>query len=378
MSVQNTQRPLQYPPGTVAQAQDAAVFERAGAGVYLTIEWIATYMQNAISGGAVISFGATNPSNATGAQDDVFFNTATGEVLLKGATTWAVQANFALDSDVTAAIAAHAGAADPHPIYLTQAEAAALFKPLTTDDSAGGGLRLTLLTTTTGTPTSGQIIANNATIASITQLLISETDRNGAAISNLQDLLADTIRIQIQNEQSEDIYAYFRVNGAPIDNGTYRTIPVTFVSRPSAITTLTQLAGTGEVTISLFGGAGSSGGAGGGVVTGLKFQYDSGLISAVDPGVFARNGGSFATATQVSFSITESQTNNPPTDDVLTRLTTGAIFEVRKSATSFARYQSTGTPTLGTDCYDIPVAFEAEGPAAIVNLDFLYLIVIIS
>jgi hypothetical protein len=378
MTVQSTQRPLQYPPGSVAQGGDAAVFERAGAGIHLTVDWITAYAQAAIGNGQAISFGSTAPANTVGEQDDVFFNITTGEVLRKGATIWAVEANFALDTDVTtaitAAITAHTGAADPHPTYLTQAEATALYKPLTTDDSAGGGLRLTLLTATTGTPASGQIIANNATLSSITQLLISETDRNGAAIANLADLLADTLRLQVQNEQSEDIYCYFRVSGAVVDSGTYRTVPVVFVSKPTAITTLTQLAGTGEVSVGLFGGAAASTGGGG---SGLKFFYEAAATIADDFGVFARNGASFAAATQVSFSVFENQSNNADTVDILQRLTTGAIFEIRKSATAWARYRSTGTPVLdvsGTeDCYNVAVASEAVGPDAIADTDTIYL-----
>jgi hypothetical protein len=123
------------------------------------------------------------------------------------------------------------------------------------------------------------------------------------------------------------------------------------------------------------GAAGSSGG--GGVGSGLQFYYDGAAPIADDFGLFTRNGASFAAATQVSFSIFENQTNNADTVDVLQRLTTGAIFEVRKSATAWARYRSTGAPVLnqsGTeDCYNISVASEAVGPDAITNGDVIYL-----
>lgn len=347
MAVQSTLNPRGYTPGNVAQAQDAAVFERSGAGVYLTMEWITAYIQTTLGNGTAITFGTTNPANTVGEQGDVFFNIATGEVLSKGASTWTVQANFALDSDVTtaitAAITAHAGATDPHPTYLTQTEANALYKSLTTDDSAGAGLRLTLLTATTGTPGNGQIVANNATLASITQLLISETDRNGAAIVSLADLLADTLRIQVQNEQSEDIYCYFRVNGTPTDNGTYRTVPVTFVSKPTAITTLTQLAGTGEVSVGLFGAATAAGGEG---ASGLRLTYNSATSLVLVSGQFALNNAVISNGTILAISTEESQSSLVDISNTLERLKVGAICRIAKDSTNYFEFTVTSNFTL--------------------------------
>ncbi|MGL5059050.1 MAG: Ig domain-containing protein [Microcoleus sp.] len=381
MSVQTTQTPRQYPSGSVAQAQDAAVFERSGAGVYLTVEWIAAFAQQTLGNGQAISFGSTTPSNATGVQNDVFFNVTTGEVLRKGATTWAVEANFALDTDVTtaitAAISAHTALADPHPTYLTQAEATALYKPLTTDDSVATGLRFAHKTVITGTPAIGEVQFNNATLSSVTQLLISETGRDGSTIPTLLDMLQATTRIVIQSEQSEGLYAWFNITGAPTDNGTYRTVPVSFVTAPTGVTTVANLGVAGaELTLDFYGVGGSSGG----VSSGLKFLYDTSSSLADQNGLFCRNGASFAAATQLSFSIFESQTNDPPTDDVLTRLTTGAIFEIRQSTTAYARYRSTGAPILDENgdvpCYNVPVAFEAGGSDAIAASDFVYLTVV--
>lgn len=263
MTVQTTQTPRGYAPGNVAQAQDAAVFERSGAGVYLTMEWIAAYIQAALGNGSAISFGTVNPANTAGEQNDIFFNVITGEVLSKGVSAWTTQANFALDTEVTAAIAAaitaHVGATDPHPIYLTQAEATALYKPLTTDDSVATGLRFALKTATTGTPGNGEIQFNNATLTGVTQLLISEVDRDGSTIPTLLDMLQQTTRIIIQVEQAEGLYVWFSITGAIVDNGSYRTVPVAFVTAPTGVTTISGLGASGtELTLDFYG-AGSSG-----------------------------------------------------------------------------------------------------------------------
>lgn len=356
-----------YPPGLVAQAQDAAVFERAGAGVYLTVEWIATYIQNAIGNGSAITFGTTNPANTVGTQDDIFFNVSTGEVLSKGATTWTVQANFALDTEVTAAITAHAGAADPHPIYLTQAEAAALFKPLTTDDSVATGLRFALKTTITGTPASGEVQFNNATLASVTSLLISETGRDGSSIPTLLDMLQQTTRIIIQVEQSEGLYAWFNINGAIVDNGTYRTVPVAFVTAPTGVTTVAGLGAAGaELTLDFYGAA--SGG-GGGVASGLKFAYNSTTTLPAASKQFRANAATPNTATTLSFSATEDQTSDPSVAAILTRLKLNSIIEVRQSATCYFRYTCASDATLNTtvtpNAYDVTVSPLPGGPDAI-------------
>ncbi|MGL5060057.1 MAG: hypothetical protein ACRC62_08740, partial [Microcoleus sp.] len=62
------------------------------------------------------------------------------------------------------------------------------------------------------------------------------------------------------------------------------------------------------------------------------------------------------------------------------RLTTGAIFEVRKSATAYARYRSTGAPVLdasgNSDCYNVAVVSEAVGPDAIATTDTVYLMIL--
>lgn len=380
MTVQTTQTPRGYAPGNVAQAQDAAVFERSGAGVYLTMEWIAAYIQAALGNGSAISFGTVNPANTAGEQNDIFFNVITGEVLSKGASAWTTQANFALDTEVTAAIAAaitaHVGATDPHPIYLTQAEATALYKPLTTDDSVATGLRFALKTATTGTPGNGEIQFNNATLTGVTQLLISEVDRDGSTIPTLLDMLQQTTRIIIQVEQAEGLYVWFSITGAIVDNGAYRTVPVAFVTAPTGVTTVAGLGATAaELTLDFYGVGGSSS-----VVSGIKFNYNLATVVPAGYQQFRANSTDLAQATVLSFAATENHTNNPSVANILQRLKQNAIIEIRQSSTAFARYtvasdavvDNTGSVTA----YNVNVSGYQGGSSTVVSDSPVYLTII--
>jgi hypothetical protein len=227
----------------------------------------------------------------------------------------------------------------------------------------------------TGTPASGEVQFNNSSLASVTSLLISETGRDGSSIPTLLDMLQATTRIIIQSEQLEGAYVWFNISGAPTDNGTYRTVPVTFVTAPTGITTIANLGASGaELTLDFYGVGGGSG-----VGSGLRFNYDTSSAVASLQGRFARNGASFSAATQISLSKSENLANNPDVSSILLRLTLGAIFELRKSGTAWVRYRSTGAPVLdqtGDDSYAIPVVFESEGADSIVNTDTVYLTII--
>jgi hypothetical protein len=191
-------------------------------------------------------------------------------------------------------------------------------------------------------------------------------------------MLQATTRIIIQSEQLEGAYAWFNITGPPVDSGTYRTVPVAFVTAPTGITNVSNLGvATSELTVNFYG---AGGGGGSGVGSGLEFQYTTASSTADGDGQFARNGTSFANATQLSFSVFENQIGFPSTSDVLLRLTNGSIFEVRKSATAYSRYRSTGTPVLDTinngDFYNIPVVYLATGPDPINDTDTIYLSVV--
>jgi hypothetical protein len=149
-------------------------------------------------------------------------------------------------------------ATDPYPGYLTQAEAEALFSPV--GNAPSSGLQYNLNLTTTFPAATGQVRLNNAAIASVTQINIHESDRNDTGntgnMATILDAIAINTRIKISSELDEEIYAWFRVSAAPIDNGSDRTISVAFVSASGTFV-------AGEVAVSLLqiqGVAASSGG----------------------------------------------------------------------------------------------------------------------
>jgi hypothetical protein len=243
-------------------------------------------------------------------------------------------------------------ATDPYPTYLTQTEAAALFAPI--GDAPSSGLQYSLNLTTTFPAATGQIRFNNATIASVTQINIHESDRNSAGMGTVLDAIAVGTRIKISSEDNEEIYAWFLVSTAPTDNGSDRTIPVTFVSFSGTFV-------AGEVAVSLLqiqGAASSGGGA-----SGLKYTYQTtagtGVISAAN----------LATATTLTIGTPDAQ--GKVVTDVLGRLKAGAIIEIAKDANNRIRYAVTADHASGAVAVAVAAVY-----GAIAALDTVYLAIV--
>lgn len=71
-----------------------------------------------------------NPSDIIAIVDDVFLVRRSGTLSFGGILDADLPSSIARDSEVTAAIAAHAAASDPHPTYLTQTEGDARYRQL--------------------------------------------------------------------------------------------------------------------------------------------------------------------------------------------------------------------------------------------------------
>jgi hypothetical protein len=96
-------------------------------------------------------------------------------------------------------------------------------------------------TSTSGDPGSGKLLGNNAAIASITAINISETDHDGNALaSNIAtwDDSTSTIhgRLKIYDPVVPTNYAYFDITGTNVDNGTYDTLTVSYVGTGGSFT----------------------------------------------------------------------------------------------------------------------------------------------
>lgn len=88
-------------------------------------------------------------------------------------------------------------------------------------------------TTTASDPGAGFVRFNNATISSVTQIYISETDANGASRTGVLGVWDDSTG-SVKSELSianllGGSQRVFNITGTITDNGTWRTIPVAYV-----------------------------------------------------------------------------------------------------------------------------------------------------
>lgn len=95
-------------------------------------------------------------------------------------------------------------------------------------------------TATSGDPGSGKIRGNNATIASITEIAVSETDSAGGAMGGVIDTWDSgtssvKARIKISKEGATQNFHYFYITGSGTDQGSYWTFPVSYTSTSGTI-----------------------------------------------------------------------------------------------------------------------------------------------
>ena len=112
-----------------------------------------------------------------------------------------------------------------------------------------GGLataEYTYSTTAGVPPSSGQLRGNSLTQNAITAFHLHKTNAVGVDIASALRLLVAGDRIMIQDKTTSANNQYYTVSSAPIDNGTYFTVPVTWTSGGSAFT-------AGRVMFTVFG-----------------------------------------------------------------------------------------------------------------------------
>jgi hypothetical protein len=103
------------------------------------------------------------------------------------------------------------------------------------------GLDFSFSTATSGDPGSGNIILNNATPASVTQINISETDRNLTAMATtLATWALGTTALNLGTVRIVDVsnranWVEYTLTAIPTDVGAYRTLPVSYVGTGGAI-----------------------------------------------------------------------------------------------------------------------------------------------
>lgn len=171
--------------------------------------------------------------------------------------------------------------------------------------------------TASSDPTAGFIKANNATLSSVTNLYISETDINGnslAAIIATWDDPTSAIhgRVYLFDPATPTNVAVFDVTGSITDNGTWDTVPVTYVGSNGAFT-------ASESINILFvpkgdkGDTGNTGAAGvDGVNAGIKWNFESSItMGAPASGGLRLNNATFASVTAVAVNALSADSGNP-------------------------------------------------------------------
>lgn len=153
-------------------------------------------------------------------------------------------------------------------------------------------------TSTDGDPGSGKIAGNNATIASITQLAISETDSAGgsmAAVIATWDDSTSSVRalVKISKEGATQNFHAFQITGAGTDHGSYRTFPVTYVATSGTISNADSCA----VLVIEKGDKGDTGATGSAGVYSFDYTFSTTTTSGPSTGTIRANHATLSSAT---------------------------------------------------------------------------------
>lgn len=218
--------------------------------------------------GSVWYSGSGAPLSEVGEIDDFYINELNGDVYKKtAATTWTLELTIA----------------GPQGIQGIQGDPGTDGTNGTngTDGAPGrdGGIKLTFSTTVTDAdPGAGAIRFNNATIASVTNLFIDNTDGDSQDITAWLDSFDDSTNsahrgiLYLKVKDVAD-FLVFNVTGAVTDGTGYRKVPVSYVAG--------TLPSNGAVLYAIFARTGNKGadGAGSGDVVGPAGATDSRLAA---------------------------------------------------------------------------------------------------
>ena len=178
------------------------------------------------SGGASASASAAAASASTA--------TTQAGISTSQATTATTQAGIATSQATTATTQAG--------IATSQATTATTQAGIATSAAAGMGYSYTYSTTTTASnPGAGFLRFNNATVASATELYISETTANAQAISAdlaTWDDSTSTIKgkLKLSKQSNPAIFALFNITGLMTDNGAWDTFSITYITGSGSLT----------------------------------------------------------------------------------------------------------------------------------------------
>lgn len=115
------------------------------------------------------------------------------------------------------------------------------------NDGLDAAIPMQWSTATSGDPGSGKVRGNNATIASITEIAVSETDAAGGALGNVLTGWAVSTSsakgtLKLTKEGAPQNFHVFRITASGTDLGSYRTFAATYVSTSGTISNGNDLA----------------------------------------------------------------------------------------------------------------------------------------
>lgn len=204
-----------------------------------------------------------------------------------------------------------------------------------TNGSGGFGLRYTFNASTSAGAGSGQLRLNNAASASVTQLFVSETDRNGVGVASLLGTIVDNSRLLITREADTTTYAYYTLT-SQTDNGSDRTLAVTHLASNGTL--------SGNLTL-----AWSAPGAASPPGFGFKYTFSSTTTASPTTGQLRLNNAASASATILY--VHETDRNSKGIASLLNLITPGTgIFVVSEADPSiYAYYTATSNTDNGSD-----------------------------
>jgi hypothetical protein len=253
------------------------------------------------------------------------------------------------------------------------------------DGATGFGIFYTFSTSTSTSPSVGQVRFNNANYASVTAIYLSETDRNSVAISDLLDEVGDGSVLAFVDSDDPTRYAYYSLS-SQTDNGTWRTFSVSHIANSGALsgnitfafalkgadgatgatgatpnltigtvssgTAGASITGTAEnpiLNLTLQPGTNGSDGADGTSGFGIDFEFDSGISATPGTGEIRLNNANPASATEIY--VSETDNNAVDVSSVLGLINIGSPLQIIKAndSTTFALFEVDTITDNGTD-----------------------------
>lgn len=237
----------------------------------------------------------------------------------------------------------------------------------------GGGLNYTFSVLTAFPADPGEVRANNATPSLITEFYISETDRNNVNVSGVLGTIAAGALLSLKDESTPSDFFYFSVTSIT-DNGTYRTLVVTYLAHGGSLSDQISLTFSNRGLQGVQGIQGIQGvkgdtgdpgaqgaqglqGAKGAPGFGLRYTFNSSTSSLVAAGELRLSNASPNFATSIY--VHANDRNAVDVSAITAGLSVGTtvlIFDESED-TSWALYTISSTPVDNGTSVRIPVTY---------------------